>query len=257
MPTLAGKTVLLTRDAESNAAVAALFEHRGARILSLPTIELKDPDSWDHCDRAIRSLAQYDGVFFTSKNAVDRFLHRVMTIDNALLEVLKKRSLYAVGEKTESTLEGAGLPVRMTPDANSAEELTQSLKPEEVSGKRFLFPKSAIARDILPKALRSLKAIVDEVVVYKNVPPSRNDLEGIRNALLHGKVDIVTFFSPSSVRNFHQMMGTRSLEHSVVAVIGPTTAAAATGLGISVNVISPRATAEALIETIEQYHEGH
>ncbi|MGB2869992.1 MAG: uroporphyrinogen-III synthase [Bacteroidota bacterium] len=255
--TLSGITVLLTRDAESNASVAALFEQRGARTLSLPTVELQDPDSWDECDRAIRSIYQYDGVFFTSKNAVERFLRRAKAIDDNSLAVLKKRSLYAVGEKTESALEEAGLPVTMTPDVNTAENLTQSLKPEEVSGKRFLFPKSAIARDILPNALRSLNAIVDEVVVYKNVPPSQKNLEGIRDALLHGEVDVVTFFSPSSVRTFHQMMGTKSLEHSTVAVIGPTTAAAATGLGISVNLIPPKATAEALVEMIENYHEGH
>ncbi|MEX0735925.1 MAG: uroporphyrinogen-III synthase [Bacteroidota bacterium] len=255
---LQGKTVLITRAAESDDSFGRLLEARGATILHLPTIKIVDPDSWDDCDRAIITLREYDGVFFTSKNGVLKFLQRIEAVNAPAKSVLSNRPVYAVGEKTEEALENAGFPVTMTPEVFSGEDLAALFSREEVQGKRLLFPRSNIGKEILPKALRSLGAVVDEVTAYKTVSPEKTDLDGVRHALVIGKVDIVTFFSPSAVRNFLQMMGSKCLEHTLVAVIGPTTAAAATGLGIEVRIVSKQSTAESLVETLaEQIGETH
>ena len=182
-------------------------ESRGAFIICLPTIEIVDPDSWDECDAKIWKLAEYDSVCFTSKNAVEKFVQRIRLIRPQALNTLATRNLYAVGEKTKSTLEANGFSVQPIPQKHSAENLAQSFYGQNISEKHFLFPKSNIARDVLPKELRSLGAIVDEIATYKTVIPEPENLEHIRALLTNRKIDIVTFFSPSSVSNFVEMIG--------------------------------------------------
>lgn len=250
---LPGKTVLITRAAEADDTLGRLLQERGATILRFPTILIVDPDSWDECDRAIINLRGYDGIFFTSRNAVTKFLGRLDAMNPAAKSILVNRPVYAVGEKTGIALEEAGIPVALTPEISSGQELAAMFSGGSAAGKKFLFPRSSIARDILPNALRSLDAVVDEVVVYQTISPSQQNLETIRRALMQGEVDIVTFFSPSAVRNYLQMMGSKSLERTLVAVIGPTTAAAAAELGLEVSVVAQHATAESLVKTLEEF----
>lgn len=254
---LAGKSVLVTRSAEASEEMIALLESRGARAAVLPAISIVDPDSWDETDRAIAHLDEYNGVFFTSRNAVERFLRRVREIVDNELHCMRHLEIYAVGEKTEEALEQAGLQVTLTPDVFSADAVAESMADQKVEGKRFLFPRSNIGNNVIPRSLRELSAEVDEIVVYKNVPPQQRDLDAVRNALLHGEIDVVTFFSPSAVRNFIQMMGSKSLERTRVAVIGPSTQRAAQALGLSVDLIARQATAESLVETIDEYFNQH
>lgn len=250
---LQNKIVLLTRASEANAGLATLFEQFGARTVSLPMIEIADPDSWNACDEAIINLRQFNGILFTSKNAVEKFLSRINTINPDAKTILANRLIYAIGEKTETALEEAGIPVTMTPEVYSAEDLAKQFRPKEVAGKQFLFPKSNIAREILPNALRAMDAVVDEVVVYKTISPNQNDLDGIRNAIAGGGIDVVTFFSPSSVRNFVQIMGKKCAENTLIAVIGQTTAGAARDLGMPVHLVAKQSTEESLVETIAEY----
>ncbi len=245
--------MLVTRAASSAGEFIALLEEAGARVMHVPTIEIADPDSWEACDRAIINLRFYDGILFTSKNAVEKFVGRVHALYAEAFVLFTRRAIYAVGEKTEEALEELGIPVAGTPEIYGAEDLATSFTPEQVEGKRFLFPKSNIASDILPNVLRDLNAEVDEVVVYKTVAPRQSDLDGVRNALANGSVDMVTFFSPSSVRNFVQMMGHRCLEHVPIATLGPTTQSAAVTLGLRVAIVPPQATASSLVKTLIQH----
>ena len=243
MPSIEGKSILLTRSAESNEQVARLFESHGARAVVLPTIEFADPDSWDAVDHAIINMRKYDGVFFTSRNAVEKFLKRIDAVNGEAKTDLQRQEIFAVGEKTEEALEEAGISVAGTPEVFSAEALAESFAGQDLSGKCFLFPRSNIGKDIIPTYLREMNAEVDEVVVYKNVPPKQQDLDTVRNAFLKKEIDVVTFFSPSAVRNFIQMMGTKCLQEARIAVIGPSTAGTVESLGLTVDIIAKQATA--------------
>ncbi len=253
---LEGRTILVTRSAGQSAEFRALLESRGASVLCFPTIEIADPDSWESCDAAIWKLAEYNGVCFTSKNAVEKFLQRIRVVRPQALNTLGLRNLFAVGIKTKSALESAGLTVQGLPRTSSAEELARILRKEELTGRRFLFPKSAIAGEILPQDLRTCGALVDEVTVYKTVMPEPGNLENIQARLANGTVDIITFFSPSSARNFIEMLGAEALKKSTAAVIGPTTAEAVRELGIDPAVIAGQATTESLVQSIEKHFEA-
>lgn len=256
MGSLEGRTILVTRSADSNTSFAEQIAARGGLVLSLPTIEFADPKSWDEADTAIRDLEDYDGLLFTSRTAVERFLGRVRAVNSVPREFFATKRVYAIGEKTEEALRAHGFTNVISPEISTAEEMAETVAEDELEGKRFLFPKSEIARDVLPNVLRERHAIVDEVVVYRNIPPLQKDLDSVREALAAGSVSITTFFSPSAVRHFVQMLGIHILEQTAVAAIGPTTAKTAESFGISVAVVPDEATAGSLLDSIALFFEA-
>ena len=250
---LAGRSILVTRSREASREFRTSLESKGALVICMATIEIQDPDSWEACDNALWKLAEYDSVCFTSKNAVEKFIQRSRFLRPQALNTLGTRNLYAVGEKTLSALEASGFSVQPVPRKHSAEELAHSFYGVSISGRQFLFPKSNIARDVLPNELRALGATVDEVIVYKTVFPESENLEQIRTLLTKGEISVATFFSPSSVRNFVEMLGPEVLERVRIAVIGSTTAEAVKETGFDAAIIAHVSTSEGLVESIEKY----
>lgn len=251
MSGLAGRTLLLTRTREQNDADARLVHQRGAKALSFPGIRIAPPASWDACDAAIIRLRSYDSVVFTSANAVKAFVGRIDAVAPPARDVLRRRRAYAAGQKTAAALEAEGLPVTGALEAGTADDLAASMG--DVAGRTILFPKSEIARDALPSALRTRDATVHEVVVYRTLPPERSDLEEARNAIRGGHIDALVFFSPSALWNVIQMIGTVAIRGIPVAVIGPTTAEAAKRAGLPVDLVSSQTTIESLLDSLEQY----
>jgi uroporphyrinogen III methyltransferase/synthase len=252
---LSNRTILVTRSAESNTALRSLLESRGASVICFPTIEITDPESWNICDNAIWKLAEYSSVCFTSKNAVTKFVERIRSIRPQAVDTLATRNIFAVGEKTKISLESRGFSVLATPKHASAEELTAMLQTHQIKGAKFLFPKSNIAREELPKYLRSMGAEVDEIIVYQTIIPEPDNLERIRQMFLENKIDVATFFSPSSILNFTEMIGLEVLAHTKIAAIGSTTAETAQQLGLTVAILAQLSTAEGLVEAIQKHYE--
>jgi uroporphyrinogen-III synthase len=79
----------------------------------------------------------------------------------------------------------------------------------------------------------------------------------IYRMLLDGRIDVVTFTSPSAVRNFSAIYGAEQtidlLKNTVVAAIGPVTADAATQLGLAVTVVPGVSTIPALVDAIAMH----
>ena len=251
--TLAGKTILVTRPADSSAEFRTLLESRGASVVCFPAIEITDPESWESCDCAIWKLSEYDTVCFTSRNAVDKFIQRMRIIRPQALNTLATRSLYAVGKKTAETLEALGFAVEETPHVFTSGDFAGLFRGKEMHGRRVLFPKSTIARDEFPRKLRNLGAAVDEAIVYRTVAPASDRVEQIIAMLAEDKLDCVTFFSPSSVRNFIEWAGAEKLHHVLIAVIGPTTAAAVEEFGLPAPIVAQQHTAEGIADSLERY----
>jgi uroporphyrinogen III methyltransferase/synthase len=253
MTALQNKFFLVTRTEEQSAAFRSLLESRGATTACLPAIQIVDPDSWEDCDNAIWKLAEYFAVCFTSKNAVDKFIARIRSIRPNALHTLSDCKLFAIGEKTKAALYANGFSSAFAPQHASVEELAKALQALGVNGKHILFPKSNIARNELPDQLHAAGATVDEVVAYKTVLPDPVKLDLVRQMLKEKKIDAATFFSPSSVVNVVEMLGTDLLSQTAIAAIGTTTAEAVTQAGLHTNVIAPQATSESLASEIEKY----
>jgi uroporphyrinogen-III synthase len=246
---LKGRRVLITRAKEQTDEFAHALERAGATVSFFPTIEIVSPDSWVECDRAIRNLHDYHFLAFTSVNAVENFFSRALVVDGWSLPTIRRNKIYAVGEKTKSALESHGCKV----EEATAEELGHLLGRVEMRGKRVLLPRGNLGTQLLPKLLRQHGAIVDEVVVYQTRKPESPDVESVQRMLHNKEIDAVTFFSPSSFRNFVDLISSDKLNGVVVAVIGEVTANTAQSAGLKVDVVAAKASSESMVSSLADF----
>ena len=120
-----------------------------------------------------------------------------------------------------------------------------------VENLRILLARAEKARDVLPKQLSSLGAIVDEGFAYRTVPETR-DITGARRRLLDEGADLITFTSSSTVENF-LALGLAWPKGMQVASIGPVTSKTARDHGLKVDVEARRHDIEGLVEAIRNF----
>ena len=130
----------------------------------------------------------------------------------------------AVGEATATAARNAGFRVAFVPESYVAESLVEGLR-AKVAGQRVLLARAAVARDVVPDALRAAGAQVDVVDAYRNAMPEAAP-EQIRRALGDG-IDAATFTSSSSVTHLaeaaRQAGAGWPLPHVPAVSIGPIT----------------------------------
>jgi uroporphyrinogen III methyltransferase/synthase len=245
---LFGKTILVTRAREQASDFRALLEERGARCLEFPTIEVAGPPTWEPLDRALKSIDRYQWVIFTSVNGV-RFLFQRLEALGEDVRALRGIRLAAIGPKTAAALEERGLRLDLVPSEYRAEAVIDALGEAEIRGRRFLLPRAAKARELLPEKLAEMGGEVEVVTAYETVRPSEK-AEEVRRLLREGAIHCITFTSSSTVENFIAMVGDDHLPSllgkAVVACIGPITAETARKHGLTVEIIPDEYTIEAL-----------
>ena len=117
-----------------------------------------------------------------------------------------------------------------------------------------MLPRAAVARDVLPLALRDRGACVDVVEAYRTVIPE--SAARLAEQIFEGshKPDWITFTSSSTVQNFVKITGAAALDGVKVASIGPVTTATAKKLGIPVTVEADPYTTDGLVAAITNGH---
>ena len=237
---LAGWRVLVTRPRDQAASLADELQASGGEPIIYPTIQLEPPPSWAPLDRALAAAdSGYAWVVFTSASAVRLTCARA--VETGTFERLKGLRAAAVGTETARAATEAGLRVAVTPrdGEQRAEGLAEALGALE-PGTRILFPQTIGGREYLRDALTSRGCVVDVV------PVSRTSALADLPAL--PAFDAVVFANPSALRAFVDRWGTGPLARAVVAVIGPTTAAAAGELAVRVDVMPAVPSMTALVE---------
>ncbi len=252
---LLGKTILVTRTEEQSAEFIKLLEQLGASVVLYPTIQIVPPKSWGDCDKAIENINNYDAIILTSLNAAENFFARVLLSNNGTTKLIAEKTVYAVGDKTRSAVEKYHIPVAAMPAVYDAKHLAITLARTDVKGKRFLFPKGNLAGNVITFALQEHGASVDEVIVYETIEPSHTDAESLRQKLQKNEIDVVTFFSPSSISNFLATIPGDLLDNLTIAVIGHTTASAAKNVSLPVHIVAEHATSANLVASIVRYYE--
>jgi uroporphyrinogen-III synthase len=250
MSSLNGKTIVITRPRNQSEEFVRLLSREGAEAIVFPTIEIAPPESWSECDKAIAKLDSYDGVVFSSSNAVENFFQR---LGENKIHILRKCSVYVVGEKTYSAISHHGIMSVAPPEIHDGEHLAQIIIADGVKGKRFLIPKGNKGRATVKDELLKNGADVDDVTVYRTVAPASTETETIKKLLIQKRIDAVTFFSPSSVENFLSVVSLEGISAVAVAVIGKTTAEAASHFGLNVHAIAEPSTSEGMVEALKKY----
>jgi len=253
---LFGRRVLVTRPRSQAAELVDRLAALGADSVEAPMIRIEAPDDVEPLARAAATADAFDWIVFSSANGVEAFM--TMLLDGTRdLRALKGPRLCAVGTGTADALAKYGIKVDLVPREFRAEGVMAAMGEHgSVKGARVLLPKADIGRDVIGDDLRGAGAVVTEVTAYRTVlqDSQREDDPDVYKMLLEGRLDVVTFTSASAVRNFARVYGADQvadlLKHTVVAVIGPVTADAASQLGIPVTIQPPSYTIPALVDSI-------
>jgi len=230
-PPLAGRRILVTRAAHQASKLSDGLRALGAEPVEVPVLEIRPPESYGALDAALRRLNSYDWLIVTSANSIPIIHVRAMDLGIALTEL--KPKIAAVGRATAQAVQMfLHLEVALTPKEYVAESLVSALAPQ-VAGKRVLLARAAIARDVIPEALRAAGAHVDVVDAYRNVlPETAPDL--LRRALAT-RIDAATFTSGSSATHLAEAAKQAGVPFPLPGVaaisIGPITSQALHELG--------------------------
>ncbi|MDH4140553.1 MAG: uroporphyrinogen-III C-methyltransferase [Coriobacteriia bacterium] len=257
---LFGKTVVVTRSRAQASDLSMRLIDLGAEVLEFPVIRITDPEDWGPLDAAIRNLEVYDWVVFTSVNGVEQFFGRMSVHDSDARQLAGCR-VAAIGPATAARCAARGVTPDYVPSEYRAEGVLEGFCDRGVGeGSRILIPRALEAREVLPDTLREHGAIVDVVPVYRTVLGQGEP--SVVQRLAEGTVDVVTFTSSSTVKNFFRLAEeTLPDDRSVLdamgdvlaASIGPITSDTARDLGIEVGVEAEEYTIPGLVEAVVKH----
>ncbi len=266
---LLGLRILNTRPAHEAAELTARLTDAGAEVIPLPAMRVAPPADPGPLDAVLHAIATaapgrpaYHWIVFTSPNAVEAFMERLLAADgpddkgrHRDLRLLAGMQLATVGPGTTAALRRYGLLADLTPAHATGRDLAAALP--DVSGQRILLPRSDQALRDLPEALAARGAEVTEVIAY-TVKPAAPNPAGLA-ALNAGEVDVAVFFSPSALRGLRDMLDrplAEALRGVAIACIGPTTAAAAHALGLEVTVTPDESSVDSLVAALVAWRQG-
>jgi uroporphyrinogen III methyltransferase/synthase len=256
---LFGKRILVTRPHDQAADLVERLEAMGAEAIEAPMIRIVPPEDYGPLDDACARVADFDWVIFSSANAVDAFVDRLLAGPQDL-RALKGVKLCVVGPATGARLARYGVKVDLTPSEYRAEAVLGAMGDlGPMRGAKVLIPHADIGREVVADELRRQGADVTEVVAYRTVAADADQDGGpdIYKMLLERRLDVVTFTSASAVRSFVRLLGDEPaadlLRTTVVASIGPVTADAAAQCSIHTTIRPEHYTIPALVAAIVEY----
>ncbi len=224
---LFGKSILVTRAREQASGLGRMLEDLGAKVYQAPTIRIVPPPRYDALDAAIKAIAGFDWIFFTSVNGVNAFLGRLAGCGMET-DALGHLQIAVIGPASREPLQQAGLHADLVPARFVSEGIVEEIDRRKLSmqGKKALLVRAAEVRDVLAKALSDRGAQVTEVVAYQTISEKSLSPEALRR-IRSGTLHWITFTSSSTVKNFFGL-----LDHTVdkkllkkirMASIGPVT----------------------------------
>ena len=253
---LFGRRVVVTRSKEQAHELVERLENAGAQPILAPTFRLMPPDDPEAIDRAAASVSDYRWVVFESANSVTRFL-AALARGPRDLRALGGVGICAVGPFTAERLIASGIKPDVVSAESGDEPIGDAVEARgPVADHRVLVIRPDHLRDVVGEDLTRRGAVVTDLVAYHTAAasPDSQAAQELYRLLLDGKVDAVTFTNPTAVARFASLIGEEQaadlLNTTVVATIGPVTAAAATGLGIRDPLIADTYTVEGLVDAL-------
>ena len=254
---LFGRRIAITRTREQAGALREPLTALGAEVIEIPTIEIRDPASWEPLDSAIRRLEEFDVLLVTSANGARNFLRRLEACGRDVRD-LEGLIIGAIGPGTAEEFVKSGVKVDLTPRAYVAEGLLEALGDRDLHGKAFLIPRAKVARDLVPRVLMEKGGRVEVVEAYETVVPQLP--VGELQRLLTPPPDVITFTSSSTASNFAKLAGENEVAKllcgAALASIGPITSQTIRKLGLTVTIEAKQSTIPGLVRAIERHFRG-
>ncbi|HOZ45497.1 MAG TPA: uroporphyrinogen-III C-methyltransferase [Candidatus Hydrogenedentes bacterium] len=254
---LFGRTIAVTRARAQASDLVATLEALGAEVISAPTIRIESLANSEPMRSAVRDIAAVDWIVFTSVNGVDAFFES-LAIEGRDVRALAGTRIAAIGPATADRIRERGLIPDLVPETFVAEALLGALDKADqpFATQTYLLPRADIARIDLADGLRARGAEVVEVAAYRTL--SEGTLpDGLLERLESDAVDLVTFTSSSTVRNFVDAIPAErragALAHVRAASIGPITSQTLDAAGIGIEVTATESTIPGLTAAIVDY----
>jgi uroporphyrinogen III methyltransferase / synthase len=250
---LYGWKVLVPRTKEQAGAMSDRLRGFGAVPVEVPTIAVEPPRTPTQMERAIKGLVtgRFEWIVFTSTNSVRAVREKFeeFGLDARAFAGVK---IACVGDSTADAVRAFGINPELVPSGEqSSEGLLADFPPyDDILDpiNRVLLPRADIATETLAAGLREIGWEIDDVTAYRTVraaPPAAE----IRDAIKSGGFQAVCFTSSSTVRNLVGIAG-KPHAKTVVACIGPQTAATAREFGLRVDVQPETASVPALVDAL-------
>jgi uroporphyrinogen III methyltransferase / synthase len=250
---LFGRRIVVTRTRKQASTLSAKLKTLGADVYELPTIRVEPPENLLEFGELVRDAFQYEWLIFTSVNGVDTFFDMFYRLyDDA--RSIGNVKIAAIGPATAQRVKSFHLSVDLQPDEFIAEAIIDGLlKFGSVENLKFLVVRALGAREVLPKRLTELGAIVDEAIAYRTVPET-NDVSGALERFEAEGADLVTFTSSSTVENFLALKLPWPAEIKT-ASIGPITSETMRKNGLPVDVEAARYDVDGLVGAVLKLYE--
>jgi len=248
---LSGKRIVVTRTRKQASALSNKLRALGAHVVELPTIRIEPPGDLRGFAELVQDAHVYDWIVFTSANGVEAFFDVFFKLYDDAREIGGAR-IAAIGPATAQRVKDFHLHVDLQPEEFVAEAVVKEFQRQGgIENLRILLVRGENARDVLPKELSGLGAIVDKAFAYRTVPETR-DPTGARRQLTKEGADLITFTSSSTVENF-LALGLPWPKGMQVASIGPITSKTARDHGLNIDIEARRHDIDGLVEAIGDF----
>ncbi len=250
---LLGKRIVVTRTRKQASVLSGKLRALGAHVIELPTIRIEPPSDLREFAELVQDAHIYDWIVFTSANGVEAFFNIFFKLYDDAREIGGAR-IAAIGPATAQRVRDFHLHVDLQPEEFVAEDVVRVFKQQgSIENLKILLVRAEKARDLLPKELSALGAIVDQAFAYRTVPETR-DASGARRQLAEDGADLITFTSSSTVENF-LALGLPWPKGMQVASIGPITSRTARDNGLKVDIEARRHDIDGLVQAIREFFE--
>jgi uroporphyrinogen III methyltransferase/synthase len=248
---LSGKRIVVTRTRKQAGVLSQKLRELGADVMEIPTIRIEPPTDLRAFAELVQDAHGYDWIVFTSVNGVDAFFDLFYKLYDDAREIGAAK-IAAIGPATAQRVRDFHFHVELQPEEFVAEAVVREFKKlGDVENLRILLARAEQARDVLPKSLSALGAIVDEGFAYRTVMETR-DITGARERFSREGADLITFTSSSTVENF-MALNLPLPEGIKVASIGPITSRTVRQAGLKVDVEARRHDIDGLVEAVRKF----
>ena len=209
---LSGLTVLITRPSNQVDSMRRAIESEGAKVLSLPLIEIKalnDAQAIRDLKDKVLQLDSYQTLIFVSNNAV-AFGGEV--INDYWPQFPLKVDVIAVGPTTaKAATERLACEVIQPSSGMTSEDILRLPQLQDVSEKKVGIVRGQGGRELLADTLRERGAIVDYLEAYSRTPVDYTSAD-FCNRLHRAGVNVLTVSSGESLdRLTHLLAGNRKM----------------------------------------------
>lgn len=257
---LKGRTAVVVASPEKTGKLRDGLASLGADVLPVQVCMIRGVQDTAPLDAALRILTRYRWILFTSAYGVQFFYERLNKLGLGHLST-EIQGICAIGPATAARLQELGFKVALVPKEFVSEGILSALAElhggaEHLRGVRILLPRAREGRALLLSELSAAGALVDAVPCYESVPVALE--ERVKRRITDRPPDLVVFTSPSNVRNFVDAWDGREgrsiLETSVIAALGPVTAAAVRLYGKEADIQPEANTIASLLEAVKRHY---